>query len=36
MAMTGDTLATMSISHDHVDSFANEPFSWPAIAKRIV
>jgi hypothetical protein len=32
--LTSDTLASMSISYDHVDSFANEPFSWPqAMAK---
>ena len=33
--LTSDTLASMSISYDHVDSVANEPFNWPqAIAKR--
>jgi hypothetical protein len=33
--LTSDTLASMSISYDHVDWFANEPFSWPqAMAKR--
>ena len=32
--LTSDTLASVAISYDHVDSFANEPFNWPqAMAK---
>ena len=33
--LASDTLARMSISYDHVDSFANESFSRPqTMAKR--
>ena len=33
--LTSDTLASMSISYDHVDSVANEPFNWQqAMARR--
>jgi hypothetical protein len=33
--LTSDTLASMSISYDHVDSVANEPFNWQqAMATR--
>jgi hypothetical protein len=33
--LTSDTVASMPISSDHVDSVANEPFNWPqAMAER--